>query len=103
MDDEDAERGGKAAALGALAARADARGSAYDADGGARAARAAAGGKEAGAWRCNACAGQRSASQRTAAAGADSELRCFWRVSQMRTALAAHFTRSLSRWLTRRT
>ena len=76
MDDEDDERGGKAAALGALAAHADARGSAYDADGGARAARAAAGGKEAGAWRCNARAGLRSASQRAAAAGADAS-RCF--------------------------
>ena len=50
-EEEEAERGAsKAAALGALAARADARGHAYDADGGARAARAAAGGKEAGAW-----------------------------------------------------
>ena len=50
-EDEEDERGAaKAAALGALAARADARGTAYDAEGGARAARAAAGGKEAGAW-----------------------------------------------------
>lgn len=49
-DDEDERGASKAAALGALAARADARGSAYDADGGARAARAAAGSKEAGAW-----------------------------------------------------